>query len=154
MIQPHFSYCSSILFLCNKTDILRLQKMQDKCMKNILRTKRKTKTNEMLEKLKLMSVNETITYNTLTFVYKIVKGQAPQYLTNKIVYNYQNQTRNLRNSCDIKLTTATKSTSQNSLFYKGVKLYNSLPKVITEEMSFCKFKSLLKDHIMADRLNS
>lgn len=45
IIQPHFSYCSSILFLCNKTDILRLQKMQDKCMKNILRAKRKTKSN-------------------------------------------------------------------------------------------------------------
>ncbi len=83
----------------------------------------------------------------MTFIYKIVKGTARRF-------NYENQTRNLRNSCDLKLTTAVKSTSQNALFYKGIKLYNSLPKVITEEIAFCKLKSLLKDHIMAGRLSS
>lgn len=154
IIQPHFTYCSSVLFLCNNTDILRLQKMQDKCMRNILRAKRETKTIELLDSLKLMSVNELIVFNAMVFIHKIVKGKAPQYLTSKTRFNYEGRTRILRNSCDIKLTTAVKSTSQNALFFKGIKLYNSLPKIITEETSFCKFKKLLEDHMIRDRVNS
>lgn len=75
IIEPHFNYCASILFLSNTTDLHRLQIIQNKCLRQILRT--------------------------LKFVYKIIKGQAPQYLTERIKYKNENQTRILRNSNEI-----------------------------------------------------
>ena len=60
---------------------------------------------------------------------------------------------NLRNSGEVRLTTATKSASQNALFYKGMKMYNSLPKTVTGENSLFSFKKLLAENVMSDRSN-
>ena len=119
-------------------------------MKNISRVNSKTLSIELVDHLEIMSVSDLIVYNTMLFIHKIVLGKAPQYLTNKIKFKYES----LRNSCDIKLTTALKSTSQNALFYKGIKKYNSLPKVITNEKSLNIFEKLLKIHIISERQKS
>lgn len=62
-----------------------------------------------------------IVYKVMLFIHKIVIGKAPDYLTKKIIkdlfkkrFNYKIQTRTVRNSCDIKLTAALKSSSQNA----------------------------------------
>lgn len=36
IIEPYFIYCSSILFLCNKTDLAKLQILQNKAVRLIL----------------------------------------------------------------------------------------------------------------------
>lgn len=36
-IEPHVNYCSSILYLLGDGDIARIQKIQNKCMRDILR---------------------------------------------------------------------------------------------------------------------
>lgn len=40
IIAPHINYCSTILFLSDKSHIHRIQKLQNKCMRIILRKKR------------------------------------------------------------------------------------------------------------------
>lgn len=35
IIEPHFTYCSSVLFMANVGEMNRLQKMQNKCMRGI-----------------------------------------------------------------------------------------------------------------------
>lgn len=49
----------------------------------------------------------------------------------------------LRNSNHIKLTNVTKSCSQNSLFYKGVHMFNALPNNIKCVATLNEFKSIL-----------
>lgn len=48
----------------------------------------------------------------------------------------------------IELTNATKACSQNSLFYKGISLFNSVPENVKNENSVYKFNTKLKDVIM------
>lgn len=67
----------------------------------------------------------------LLFIQNVVKGDAPMYLKSKAKYRYENEVRPLRNSNDLELVRAMKACSQNSLFHKDFKLYNSLPKAIT-----------------------
>ena len=101
----------------------------------------------MLNELKLMSIVQLINFRTLTFIHKIVNGQAPAYLTKRIKLNSETQIRTLRNANEINVPNLTKTCSQNSLFYKGVKLYNSLPAVIKSQESESKFTNLLKEYI-------
>lgn len=123
IIQPHFTYCPSIIFLASDTELNRLQILQNKCMRQILKLDNYANGQEMLETLSLMSVIQLVIFRTLIFIYNIIHGLAPQYLTNKIIYN-ESVSRPLRNQNTILLTNATKTCSQNALFYKGIKLFN------------------------------
>ena len=84
IIEPHFTYCSTILFLSKQSDLDRLQIMQNKCMRNILKLNRFSHQEDMLRILHFLSVQQLIKFNTLFFIYKITKGIAPQYLTERI----------------------------------------------------------------------
>src|ERR1044071_2728703 len=124
IVEPHFFYCSSILFLCTNDDIDRLQVLQNKCMRNILKMDRFTSTEILTETLEVLSVKQIILYRTLIFIHKIVNGFTPKYLSSKIRYRNDANKKNLRNANLIMLSSATKACSQNSLFYKGIKLLN------------------------------
>lgn len=92
ILEPHYTYCSSILYLCTNDDIDRLQILQNKCMRNILKMDRFTSTEIMTKAL-------------------------------GILY-------------------------QNSLFYKGINLFNELPEEIRREKIFTKYDKKLRTHIM------
>lgn len=94
IIEPHFNYCPSILFLSNVTDLNRLQVLQNKCLRQILRANSFTEGHVMRKELNLMSVVQIVTYGTLIFIYKIVNGSAPNYLTEKIRYKHEFQINN------------------------------------------------------------
>lgn len=148
IIQPHFIYSASILFLASQTDIKRLQKLQNKCMRAILNMGKLTSKRIMLEILEFMSVNQIIVYFMLIFLYKIVNGVAPPYLQNKIKYkNENNRKKTLRSGNEIEKSRATKSCSQNSLFYKGIGIFNSIPDTIKEIGSMTGFKKHLREFV-------
>ena len=147
IIEPHFNYCASILFISNVTDLNRLQILQNKCLRQILRANNYTESQFMLRELNLMSVVQLINFRTLILIYKIVNGQAPSYLTDRIVYKNANHNLVLRNSNEICLTNMIKSCSQNSLFYKGIKLFNSLPNEIKNQNTITKYQNSLKNYI-------
>lgn len=147
IVQPHFTYCSSVLFLSTGEDINRLQVLQNKCMKNILRADRNTSANIMNGLLEIMNVNQILMYRTLIFIYKIVRGLAPNYLTNKIKYRNDAHNRNLRNLNYIEPIDATRACSQNSLFHRGIKLFNELSGELRDEISPNIFENKLEIYV-------
>lgn len=72
IIEPHFHYCASILFLSSDSDINRLQKLQNKCMRNILMVDRFTSSSDLLKITEFRNVKQIIICNTLIFLYKII----------------------------------------------------------------------------------
>lgn len=58
IIVPHINYCSTILFLSDKNHIDRVQKLQNKCMRIILRKRRRTHIKAMLNELNFVSVKQ------------------------------------------------------------------------------------------------
>lgn len=60
-------------------------------MRVISRTNRSTSSNEMLANLNIMNVNQWTIFRIVIFIKKIVSGQAPEYLLNKIKYKYENE---------------------------------------------------------------
>lgn len=80
LIAPHFDYCASVLFLANQTQLKRMQVLQSRVMRLILRCDRLTSRQLMLDCLQWISVKQRIEYNTLVFVFRIRKGMAPKIL--------------------------------------------------------------------------
>lgn len=51
IIAPHFEYCASILYTCTKSDIAKLQILQNRAMRTILRCHKMTSSLVMLKRL-------------------------------------------------------------------------------------------------------
>lgn len=144
IIAPHFDYCASILFLASKQQMRRMQILQNKVMRLILRCDRLTPRVFMLDCLQWMSVRQRVEYNTLVFVYRVTQGMAPQYLRSTVVYGRDVHRYETRQAGDLRLLNFRKNCTQNSLFYKGYGLFNQLPEAAKQASNLREFKNLCK----------
>lgn len=146
LFLPYINYCSTILYLCNKTDTHRLQKQQNKIMRMILKCKKDTSIVFMLDKLEWLSVTQIIYCNVFMLIYKLTKNQLPTNLCSNIKYIHQCHDRNLRNKNDIKTKNYTKTITQNNIFYSGIKLYNNIPLHLRNDTQH-SFKKQIKIYV-------
>ena len=144
VIKPYFEYCPSILFLGNKQMMDRLQKLQNKAMRVILKANKFTHINDMLKKLNWLNVEQLIKYNILVLVFKIKHGLLPKYLSEKLKFVYEVNKYNLRDACNFSLDFYKNDKVKNMLMYKGLLLYNQLPIELKIENSLVKFKQKCK----------
>lgn len=141
IIKPHFEYGSTILYTCCvKEQLDRLQKLQNKAMRTILKCSRYTPINVMLNMLRWLNIKQRLELNTLTFIKKMAKGDAPEYLCNQINYVANMQPYGLRNSNDFHILRVRTSHMQRSLFYKGLQLYNRMSSDLKMENNINIFK--------------
>ncbi len=124
LIAPHLDYCSTIIYLMNITQIEQLQKIQNKCMRLILNEDWYANINYMLNCLEWLSVDQRIKLNALSFINKIENNLTPQYMKDFLIKRKELHNYNLRRKSDYHLPNYRKSFSQNSLFYKGIQMYN------------------------------
>lgn len=139
LIAPHFEYCSSILFLLNKNQLNTLQKLQNKIMRLILKVKYDTSIKFMLDCLQWMSVEQRIIFNTLKFIWKMEQKLLPDYMCTNLIQRQDVRNYNLRNNTEYNIPHFTKSSSHNSLFYKGIDLYNKFKKQFPRNNKLCDF---------------
>lgn len=141
IVKPHFEYGSTILYTCcTKQQIERLQKLQNKAMRSILKCNRYTSTRSMLDALKWLNIYQRLEFNTLNFIQKLKSGNSAEYLTKQLQYVGEVQPYNLRNADNFRLQRVTTSAMQKSLFYKGLHLYNKLDPDIRNETNINIFK--------------
>ena len=74
-------------------------------------------------------------------VCKSVNGFAPQYMSNLFTRNSARSSRSLRNTkTDLRLPKKTYANGQKSFWYRGAKLWNSLPAETKQATSIAVFK--------------
>ena len=94
----------------------------------------------MIYDLKWMNIKQNLLFNTLMFVGKMKKGEAPKYLCLKIKYVGLSQPYMLRNTHDFRILRMKSTQIQKTLFYKGPRLYNLLTISIKNEVNENIFK--------------
>ena len=132
LIVPHIDYCSTVLFLLSDPQINDLQKIQNRCMCLILKVNGRTHIKDMLDMLQWNSVKQRIYCNALKFIHRIKQGNVAEALTEKMDTRKEIHKRNLRSNDSFHLPSAKKSSTQNCLMYKGLKMYNDFLSKITE----------------------
>lgn len=101
----------------------------------------------MLNSTNLLSVRQTVTYNTMIFVYKMLNHLVPEHLIGNCRFVRDIHTYNTRSRNDFYLDRVRTSFSQNSLFYKGLRQYNELPEHVKGSDSLLSFKRSCKSYI-------
>ena len=147
IISPHIDFCSSILFLANNTQILRLQRLQNRIMRLILKCNRYTSSSFMLDALRWLSVKQRVYFLTMVFLYKIFNNMLPRYLCDRIDRGRDLHRYNTRNAEDARTPNFLFGRSQNSLLYKGINFFNSMPRQVKRAATMAEFKRLCISHI-------
>lgn len=140
LVAPHIDYCSSVLFLASDTHLKRLQKLQNKFMRYILNCGKLTPILGMLEALQWLSIKERIIFNVMTTIFKLTKHMLPEYLTNIIVRGRNIHSHRTRQNNDLRVVPFTMTSTQKSIYYKGIRIFNELPNEIKNVRSVQEFK--------------
>lgn len=140
IVAPLFEYCSTVFLSVNETNLQYLQKLQNKGMRIILRCNYRARIKDMLEALQFMSVKERIEYNVCILVYKMINGQCPNYLVNRVEIMGKEMESKTRQRGNIYITKCKTREEQRTLLHDGFKMYNELPNEIKTERGLLGFK--------------
>ena len=81
LVLSRLDYANSLLAGCNTGDIKRLETLQNKAARIIFRVPRLESATPLLNTLHWLPVKKRIIFKTLLYVYKVLNGLAPEYLT-------------------------------------------------------------------------
>lgn len=147
-VKSHLTYLIEVWGSAAKTNLVKLQRTQNKIVKLLFHLNYLAPTTTVYEKTKLMTLTQLYHYNTCVIVRKILKKDIHTSVTFTI--KSQVQTRSSRysnNICLPKTTPRTKNYGSKNIMYEGVQIYNKLPADIKDIKSSLLFKKNVKHFI-------
>ncbi len=146
LVLPLFDYGNVIYSTCGSTMMRRLQVLQNRGMKITLQWPYRSHSEDMLKKLKWMSVKDRAEYSKLCLVYKCINDQAPNYLCSKfnsLKERHQHNTRN-RKQNNLSLVKPRINQQKRAFSYSGASMWNNLDPATRNCDTLNSFKSCLK----------
>ena len=126
LILPHIDYCSTVW--CDnvtKTDINKLQRLQNVGMRIIFQCEFSTRTKDMLDTLCWLSVAQRLQFNTCCLFWKMVNGMTPDYLSDLICHT--DSTHNYSTRSSTKKNLFINQSHPKSLIGSGSETWNRVP---------------------------
>lgn len=151
IIQPHFDYCSSLLYILDNNSKGALQKLQNRGMRILLRCNRYTPITSMLKTLNWITVEARLYFLAMIFIFKLTKNMLPGYFSSFIIYNSEIHSHNTRNLNNFHISKTRLKKSMQSLFFKGLNDFNNLPMEVRNCQSLHTFKKQLLLFISTSR---
>ncbi|XP_072041350.1 uncharacterized protein [Amphiura filiformis] len=100
LVLSRLDYGNALLLGSNKTDIAKLQRLQNWAVKLIHRAGKQDHATPYMEQLHWLPIHERIVFKILLLVFKCVNNIAPPYLGSNLL-NYTPSRTGLRSSADI-----------------------------------------------------
>ena len=135
-------YCSTVWGNTSKSNIKKLQLVQNFAGKIVLGLKKFDHISQGLKSLGWLSIEDKLRLNTAVMVHKCLQHRVPIYLKDKFVYRSQVHNRQLRSvdNNELNLPHCRLSTGQRSFAFRGAKVWNSLPLDLKLTSSLRTFK--------------
>lgn len=146
LVLPHIDSSGSILFLLNNAQIQKIQLVQNRFMRSVLKRDSMEPIQSMLDDLQWMSIKQRIHYNAFKQIHKIATQEAPAYLNDKIIKIGQTHTRTTRQVNEFYIPLCNKDATRKLLLVNGLRKYNHIIKDFEtnrqiNNISFTKFLS-------------
>ena len=147
LVTSRMDYCNAMLNGIPNTLMHKLQRVQNTAARIVTRTSRCSHITPVLKELHWLPLKYRVQYKTLTFTYKALHEQSPDYIRDMLkVYK---PSRTLRSQDSLSLVVPNARTvmfGNRSFAYAAPALWNALPIHIKSATSLVTFKSLLKTH--------
>ena len=150
LVQPHFDYCSEIWGCCNKTLSAKLQKIQNRMPRILLRASHDTNSDSLIDKLGWRKLDKQRLINKATMVYNSLNRLAPYYLLSKFTYHSDVSSYSLgRTNNNLTIPLPYTNFLKNSFSYSGAVLWKySLPIELRQANSLAAFRAGCKQHFL------
>ena len=135
------SYCLPLFGGSEACNIKDLQVLQNRAAQIVCKAPSRCNRVKLFDKVKWLTVNQLIAYQTLVAIYKIRESREPEYMS-KIVNNTSRGNRILRTNTRLSL-------AQKSFTFRGVQLWNQLPLDLrTTDTAIGYFKTKAKEWVI------
>ena len=151
LILSRLDYGNALLYGAKSKDLDRLQSLQNKAVKLIFSASKRDSPSPLMNTLHWLPIRERIIFKICMYVFKCLKGIAPEYLTDFLSHKLKPTTGPLtRSSADTSLLIAHVGKNRigdKSFYVSAPSLWNSLPRNIREACTLSSFKKVLKSHL-------
>ena len=145
-MEPHFRYCCSVWGCAGSSEINQLQKLQKRAARIITNSSFDAPSRPLIEKLGWKTVDQLISSESKTMVFKSLNELAPQYLCDLFTRKSLYSSYSLRNAgTDLRLPMKRSTKGQKCFSYRGAKLWNSLSAESKQATSLYSFKKLFRN---------
>ena len=141
LILPHIDYCCTAWGSCSKTNLAKIQRLQNKYARLVLNVDSYTPQCFLTTTLSWQSVVQRIKYQYCLLVFKIMKNIVPPYLGRLITpYSVTYSTRYADNS-SLLIPHPKTEYKKRSFSFTGSLLFNKLPIAVQHSSSLQPFKT-------------
>lgn len=143
-----FDYACITWSTCSKNEFHKIEKLQKRAARIILKKPIKTPSIFMFKELNWLSFSNRLKYHIALLVYKSTKGLVPVYISNIIQFS-SNDTYNMRSKSNIKIKQLQCNTNfqKKTFSYLSIQVWNNLPLSLKLISNIQNFKRSLKNHL-------
>jgi len=148
LILSHFNYCDNVYgpFL-DSTDVKRIQKMQNYCIRLIYGIRRRQRVSNKLKELGWLNMVQRRTLHSVCLFYKIIKFKSPPYLLEKLKFRTDVHNLNLRRQFILTIPRHNKELYKKSFTYQ-ISFLLSKFKIIDFNPSVLSLKKKIKQQLL------
>ena len=117
-------YCSILWWNTSKTNVHKLQLVQNFVARIILRLRKFDHISERLKSLRMLSVKDRLEINDAVMVFKCLNNLVPKYLCAKVQIRSTVSTRVTRSVNNLNIHLCRLATGQRRLAYRGVNIWD------------------------------
>lgn len=146
LIQSQLQYLIGVWFPTKKMIIQPLITLHKKAIKNIYCLPHTFPTLQLYEYCKIKSLEDIFKTQICTFIHQIVNSD--KHSTTKFNKRINVHLHNTRYCNNLEVIRPKNNFGVNSIFFKGVKIYNNLPSNL-KMLNTTKFKNKIKNHVFS-----
>ncbi len=148
LIISRLDYCNVLLAGIPAYQVQRLQTVQNRAARLIVRADRRAHTTPIMHDLHWLPVSERITFKVLMYTFKALHGLAPAYVTSLLeVYTPGRSLRSATGGTILIVPKTKKLVGEAAFSSAAARLWNSLPQSLRTMDSKTNFKKHLKTHL-------
>ena len=147
IVSSRLDYCNSLLYGTSKSNIAKLQRVQNTLARVVSGTKKRESITPVMMDLHWLPITARIEYKVALLTHKVLVSRQPEYLLDTIcVYS---PARDLRSGSQHLLTSRRShtATAQQSLNYAAKQVWNKLSPTLRNIPDLVAFKKQLKTEL-------
>ena len=143
MVSSRLDYCNSLLYRVSKSNIAKLQRVQNALCRIIFRLDKMSHVTPFLKKLHWLPIQHHILFKYNLLVFKAINLSQPPYLSALI----RSSSLTRGNRLSVSSTRPKKHIGRRGFAVAAPAEWNKLPQTVRSEQTIDHFRSQLKTHV-------
>jgi hypothetical protein len=149
LVSSRLDYCNALLSGISKSNLSRLQRIQNCLARAITKTSKYEHIKPVLKELHWLPVEQRIDFKIALLVHKSLHSGQPSYLRSLLTTQDRSYSTRSSDALTLQIPFARTSLGKRAFSVAGPRLWNSLPASVRSADSLLTFRSRLKTYLFS-----